>query len=607
MAAVEELITEHFDIWTAAIKRKSNAGRGGGSKTELYGVKKLRELILDLAMRGLLVPQDPKDQPAIEILKEIAIKQQKLEKAKKIKKQKPSADIHEDEKPYDLPKNWIWTRLSTLAEIAPRNHVEDESMVGFVPMPLVSTSHTGEHGQEIRPWIEIKKGYTHFADGDIGLAKITPCFENSKAVVFRGLKNGLGAGTTELHIARPIGNFIEPRYVLLHLKSPRYLIIGETKMTGSAGQKRVPKNYFSETPLPLPPLNEQHRIVAKVDELMALCDQLEQQTEANITAHQTLVETLLNTLTQSANTSLAPTTESDNDLATSFNTFEQAWQRIVEHFDTLFTTEYSIELLKQNILQLAVMGKLVAQDPNDEPASELLKRIAAEKVELVEAKKIKKQKALPEISENEKPFELPKSWEWCRLEDLVEIASGITKGRKLAGRNTISVPYLSVANVQRSFLDLTNIKQTDIPTEERDKYQVVDGDLLITEGGDWDKVGRTAIWRDTGLYIAHQNHVFRARPLLPEQNEVWLEKYLNCPFSRDYFAGSSKQTTNLASINKTQLRGCLIAIPPTVEQEKIVAKVDELMTLCDQLKHHVADAHNTQLKLADAVTEQPIS
>lgn len=179
---------------------------------------------------------------------------------------------------------------------------------------------------------------------------------------------------------------------------------------------------------------------------------------------------------------------------------------------------------------------------------------------------------------------------------MADIQSGITKGRKLAGREVASVPYLRVANVQRGYLDLNEIKEVEIPVEELDKYRVIQRDLLITEGGGWDKVGRTAIWADELPYVAHQNHVFKARIFLAEQSELWLERYLNGPVARQYFAKSSKQTTNLASINKTQLRGCLIAIPPAEEKERIVTKVDELMTLCDQLEQQTEaslSAHTT--------------
>jgi len=152
--------------------------------------------------------------------------------------------------------------------------VLENKKVSFVPMPLISNRTDGAHNAETRRWGEIKKGYTHFANGDVGLAKITPCFENEKAVVFEDLESGVGAGTTELHIARPLIDDIDRRFLLLTMKTPSYLENGEAKMTGTAGQKRVPRSYFELTPFALPPISEQKRIVAKVDELIALCEQL---------------------------------------------------------------------------------------------------------------------------------------------------------------------------------------------------------------------------------------------------------------------------------------------------------------------------------------------
>src|SRR5690606_32529999 len=127
--------------------------------------------------------------------------------------------VSDDEAPAKLPSKWIWTRLGSISEVNPRNSADDTIEASFVPMPMITTSHSGEHSYEVRKWGEIKSGYTHFSDGDIGLAKITPCFENSKAVVFRNLENGIGAGTTELHIARPLIAEINPLYILLFLKS----------------------------------------------------------------------------------------------------------------------------------------------------------------------------------------------------------------------------------------------------------------------------------------------------------------------------------------------------------------------------------------------------
>ncbi|BFO32660.1 restriction endonuclease subunit S [Klebsiella pasteurii] len=589
--AVEKLIVDHIDTWTTALQTRSTAGRGSSGKIDLYGIKKLRELILELAVRGKLVPQDPNDEPASELLKRIAAEKAELVKLGKMKKPKPLPEISEEEKPFELPVGWEWTTLNTLAEINPKIDVsDDEQDISFVPMPLISTKFDGSHDFEVRKWKEIKKGYTHFANGDIAIAKITPCFENSKAAIFSGLKNNVGVGTTELHVARPYSQAVNQQYLLLNFKSPGFLKTGESQMTGSAGQKRVPRNFFENYPLPFPPLQEQERIVNNFTQLMILCDELEQHSLTSLDAHQQLVETLLTTLTNSQNA---------DELA-------ENWARISEHFDTLFTTEASIDALKQTILQLAVMGKLVPQDPNDEPASELLKRIAQEKAQLVKDGKIKKQKPLPPISDEEKPFELPEGWEWCLFENVVDIQSGITKGRNLANRKLISIPYLRVANVQRGYLDLSEVKEIEIPEEEKDKYHVIKGDLLITEGGDWDTVGRTTVWCHD-WYIANQNHVFKGRIIGQDIDPYWLETYMNSPYSRDYFASASKQTTNLASINKTQLRGCPVAIPPSSEAEKIMLKLNDFNELCEKLKLQIQSAQQTQLHLADALTDAAIN
>ena len=215
--SAQKLITEHIDLWTSTIKSKNTQGRGSSKKRELYGIKKLRELILELAVRGKLVQQDPNDEPAIVLLERIAVIKAELIKEKRIKNQKPLPQITDKESLIHLPVGWAWTQLGQVTEIGPRNKLEDDLEVGFVPMPMISTSYKGDHDQEVRNWSEIKKGYTHFANGDIGLAKITPCFENSKAAVFKGLKNGFGAGTTELHIARPIADTLDPLFILLYL------------------------------------------------------------------------------------------------------------------------------------------------------------------------------------------------------------------------------------------------------------------------------------------------------------------------------------------------------------------------------------------------------
>lgn len=248
---------------------------------KLYTVKEnvaeLRKAILQLAVMGKLVPQDPNDQPASELLKEIEAEKQRLVKEGKIKMPKPLPPVTEGERPYALPQGWEWVRLGNIGLINPRNNADDDMLAGFVPMPLIQEGYSEFHSFEERHWGDIKKGYTHFADGDVGMAKITPCFENMKSCVFSNLPSGIGAGTTELHIFRNEFVAVDPRYLLFFLKNPKFISTIAARMTGSAGQKRVPTPLFAKLELPLPPIFEQHRIAAKIDELMILCNSLDQQ------------------------------------------------------------------------------------------------------------------------------------------------------------------------------------------------------------------------------------------------------------------------------------------------------------------------------------------
>ncbi len=591
----EQLITEHIDIWTNSILAKSTSGRGSSKKYELYGISKLRELILELAVRGKLVPQDANDEPASILLERVAAEKSELILKSKIKKAKALPDISDDEILYDLPQGWSYCRLGDITEIvrgitfpgSEKSKHPEPGRIACLRTSNVQDEIEWEDILYIRPEF-VKRDDQYLCDSDIVMS-----MANSRELVGKvakvktspKMKTSFGGF---LSVIRPY--HILSDYLMVVLRSPtsRESIIGTASQTTNIANISLAKlNPFI---LGVPPLAEQHRIVAKVDELMLLCDQLEQQTEASIEAHATLVEVLLATLTDSADS---------DELA-------QNWTRISEHFDSLFTTEQSIEALKQTVLQLAVMGKLVPQNPDDKSASVLLEKIAEEKEQLIKDKVIKKEKPLPAITDDEKPFELQTGWVWVRLEDIVNIYSGITKGRKLAGKKLSAVPYLSVANVQRGYLLLDNVKTIEIPVEEVEKYEVLARDLLITEGGDWDKVGRTTIWNNELPYIAHQNHVFKARIFFEVQNEFWIETYLNSSFARDYFAGSSKQTTNLASINKTQLRGCLIALPPLSEQHRIVAKVDELMAICDQLKEKLQQSQKTQVQLTDALIDRAL-
>jgi type I restriction enzyme S subunit len=586
---MKELITANLDIWSAAVTAKaSGAGRSSGNKGA-YGINKLRELILELAVRGKLVPQDPNDEPASELLKRIQQEKQKLFKEGSTKKPKTAAEFNVEITGV-LPIGWVYSKLADVAYINPRNIAEDNVSVSFIPMTLVGTLFNGNHDQEVRKWSEVKQGFTHFAEGDIALAKITPCFENSKACVFSGLINGIGAGTTELHVVRPVSGTLNPRYVLAYLKSPRFLLVGESKMTGTAGQKRLPKEFVESNPFPLPPLPEQHRIVAKVDELMVLCDQLEAEQATSADAHEKLVTILLEALTQGDN-------------------FPESWARLQDHFDVLFTTPASIDKLKQTLLQLAVMGKLVPQDPNDEPASVLLKKIRREKDRLIAEGKIKKDKPLPPIADKEKPFPLMDGWEWVRLDDLATNSeagwSPQCAGHPREGDNW---GVLKVSAVSWGKYNPDENKELPDGLEARSEYEVKAGDFLISRANTAELVAKAVVVpAGAPKKLMMSDKIIRFK-FSEFTNLDFIQLVNNSDHARSYYVAIAGGTSNsMKNVSRVQIRSLVFAMPSESEQHRIVAKVDELMTLCDQLKSKMAEAGEQQRKLADVMVERAVA
>ncbi|MBE4613825.1 restriction endonuclease subunit S [Vibrio navarrensis] len=245
------------------------------------GIARLRELVYQFAVTGRLTAQRDEDGNADVVLNNVARTRQHLINEKKFKRSLKLESAPLTPPAISIPPSWRWSRLLDLGEINPRNQVDEGTetvvMATFLPMAAVSELHSIPITGEVRPWSEIKKGYTHFANGDVLLAKITPCFENGKSAVVQGLEYNIGSGSTEFHVFRPISEDVNPAYVYLFVRSPLFRAKGEASMTGTAGQKRLPTDYFALCAMPLPPTEEQSRIVAKVDELMALCDQLETQ------------------------------------------------------------------------------------------------------------------------------------------------------------------------------------------------------------------------------------------------------------------------------------------------------------------------------------------
>ena len=305
-------------------------------------------------------------------------------------------------------------------------------------------------------------------------------------------------------------------------------------------------------------------------------------------SHQTLVETLLGTLTR---------VESQQEFST-------AWARIANHFDILFTTEASIDQLKQTILQLAVMGKLVPQDPNDEPASIALSRVAKIRRTAREAE-TKSKKISARVDRQPIPFAMPEGWAWVSIDEFCSVQGGIQKQPKRQPKLN-HFPYLRVANVQRGFIDVGEMERFELEHGELEKWELKSGDILIVEGnGSEEEIGRCAIWHGEIEECVYQNHLIRVRPYLVGLEE-FVSKFLNSPIGMEEMKRLAVTTSGLYNLSVGKIRVIAVPLPPIEEQHRIVAKVDELMALCDALKARLADAQTTQLHLADAIVEQAV-
>ncbi len=486
--------------------------------------EQLKASILQYAIQGKLVEQRPEEGTGEELYQQIQAEKQRLIAEKKIKKEKPLAEISEDEIPFDIPESWKWVRVQLVTCLNPKNDLSDDLETSFIPMALVDDGYRNNHSFEIKTWGNIKKGFTHFADGDIGIAKITPCFQNRKSVIFRNLKNGYGAGTTELSIVRVVNELLSREFLLWFFKSAYFIDNGVKSFTGTAGQQRIQKDYLAMCVFPLPPLAEQKRIVAKIEELLPLVDRY----------------------------------------AASYEKLEQ--------FNAKFPED-----MKKSILQYAIQGKLVEQRPEEGTGEELYQQIQAEKQRLIAEKKIKKEKPLAEISEDEIPFDIPESWKWCRLSSLT-----YNWGQKTPDKRFCYIDVGSINNISQTL----NVENTVVEAKDassRAKKIVQKGDVLF------------ATIRPYLKNICIIDRDFPYEPIVSTAFAVmhcpkgllnkYLYYYLLSPtFMR--FANASDKSKGVAypAIGEKDFFNGIIALPPFSEQKRIVAKIEELLPLCERLK-----------------------
>jgi type I restriction enzyme S subunit len=528
-------------------------------------VPRLRRFILDLAVRGKLVPQDANEEPASELLIQVAAEKARRTRAGEVRGSKALHATAVDHGPLSLPPSWRWSCLSEIGVLSPRNEAADRAKASFVPMAMIAAEYGVAHSHQVRPWGDIKKGYTHFAEGDVGLAKITPCFENAKSTVFRNLAGGIGAGTTELHVVRPL--IVNPDYILIFLKCPYFIEAGIPRMTGTAGQKRVPVEYFAGAPFPLPPVAEQRRIVARVDELMALCDRLEA-----ARAEREAIGTRLTTA------SLARLNEPNTD---PFR-FSGDARFALDNLAALTRRPDQVGQLREAVLSLAVRGFLVRQDRNDKPAPRF------------ECGDLSGQGDRLEL-------ELPTGWSWARVSDVADSRLGkmLDKAKNRGSRYR----YLRNTNVHWFDIRLDDLKTIALADDEVETYALRSGDVLICEGGHG--IGRTAVLEQSDAELVFQKALHRVRPGMNLDGHFFsfcVFVYFRARILQKYFTG-----VGIPHFTGRALDRLVFPLPPIAEQRRIVAKAMELVSLCNRLAMSLARGEESRSRLLEAVLHEALA
>ena len=524
--------------------------------------KQLKNSILQWAIQGKLVPQDPNDEPASVLLDKIRGEKERLIKEKKIKRDKNASIIYrgednsyyekmlatgevkciDEEVPFEIPQGWEWCRVSSLFQINPKVVAEDNTSAAFIPMEAISAGYGSEFRYYEKKWGEIKSGYTAFADHDIAFAKITPCFQNRKSAIFEGLPNGIGAGTTELKILRTYGETINRWFVLYFLESPYF--IDEATFKGTANQQRIIVGYLENKLFPLPPLAEQERIVDKIGLVMPIIDKYSKSQE------------LLDKMNVELN-----------------------------------------ECLKKSVLQEAIQGKLVPQIASEGTAQELLEQIKEEKLKLVKEGKLKKSTLATSVifrGDDNKyyelidgspvcvdeflPFQIPETWVWCKIKDLLEIQTGASFKKEQANANKKGIRILRGGNI------LPNkyiFKDDDVFVSEEfvNANTILKKNCIITPAvTSLENIGKMAVIEKDYNNVSAGGFVFIISPYIQDFNHSLLLAYfLQSPFLIEAMRGITKKSgAAFYNLGKERLKELYLPLPPMAEQQRIVAQIEEL-------------------------------
>ena len=542
----------------------------------------LDKLILDLAIKGKLVEQDPSDEPASELIKRIKAEKEQLIKEKVIKKEKPLPPIEEDEIPFDIPSSWEWVRL------------------GEIGFKITDGSHN--------PPIDSKKGYPMFSAKNIINGKLD--YSNPDRYVTleefkkENIRTNIKKGDILLSIVGSIGksciveeeqtNFIVQRsicvldipiikkYIIVLLNS-QFLITQMLKKAKGTAQLGIYLNSIKGLLLPLPPIEEQKRIVSKVEKLQSIIKDLKEIYIKNQNNRENLKKSLLSEIESQS---------SDKDLLKNLET-------VFTNFDKIIKTKEDIKDIRNLILSLAIKGKLVEQNQDDEKASEILKRIKSEKQRLIDEKVIKKEKPLPPIEEEEIPFDIPNSWEWVRFVDLCSVLTcgyASTPKYEKTGK-----AFISAKNVKpyKFLLDDYKFISEELYSKLTANTKPEKGDILLTRVGAG--IGEATII-DVDLDFAIYVSLTLIKLIKNKVVAKYILLYINSPFFRELMIESTfGKNTSQGNLNVKKLRELPIPLPPIEEQKRIVSKVESLMKICDLLEEKITLNEKISDKLLESI------
>lgn len=485
--------------------------------------KRLRQRVLDLAIHGKLVPQNPQDEPASELLKRITKEKEKLVKEGKIKKSKKKDNEDIDEVPFEVPQGWVWCRLGDIACFfngdRSKNYPNKEEYVSN-GIAWINTGHILPNGylSEANMNYITENKYNSLSSGKIQKGDLVYCLRGATyGKISRVEPFSKGAVASSLMIIRAI-NIELKEYIYYYLKSHFSKEILLSYANGAA-QPNLAANDVAKFTFPLPPLAEQHRIVSEVEKYFSLIDILE---------------------------------ESENDL------------------------QQSIQKAKSKILDLAIKGKLVEQDENDEPAYILLERIKEEKNQLIKEKKIKKEKALAEITEEEKFFEIPKNWIWCRWGDL---SFSIQYGYNAPAQDSGEIRMVRISDIQNNEVLWDTVPFCNIKKDEIDGYLLQPNDILFARTGG--TVGKSFLVESVPYPSIYAGYLIRTRyshDLVPKYLKYFMESHLYWEQLRDGTIATAQPNCN----GKT-LGNMILPLPPLAEQHRIVEKVETIFTQLDNI------------------------